>query len=70
MRHSAKFILTAVTTRVGDITEAVQPTVSTATRVEPQEAVPTTVSFVKYQLCLKLLLYVLIMSLLSNRSIK
>ena len=47
MRNSAhvkKFIPTAVTTGVGDITEAVQPTVSTPTRVEPQEAVPTTAS--------------------------
>ena len=51
MRNSAhvkKCILTAVNTGVGDITcdltEAVQPTVSTPTHVEPQEAVPTTVS--------------------------
>ena len=47
MRNSAhvkKFIPTAVTTGVGDITEAVQPTVSTPTCVEPQEAVPTTAS--------------------------
>ena len=47
MRNSAhvkKFIPTAVTTGVGDITEAVQPTVATPTHVEPQEAVPTTVS--------------------------
>ena len=46
MRNSAhvkKFIPTAVTTGVGDITEAVQPTVSTSTLV-PQEAVPTTAS--------------------------
>ena len=46
--HVKKFIPTAVTTGVGDITcdltEAVQPTVSTPTRVEPQEVVPTTVS--------------------------
>ena len=47
MRNSAhvkKFIPTAVTTGVGDSTEAVQPTISTPTRVEPQEAVPTTAS--------------------------
>ena len=51
MRNSAhvkKFIPTAVTTGVGDITcdftEAVQPTVSTPPHVEPQEAVPITVS--------------------------
>ena len=42
--HVKKFIPTAVTTGVGDITEAVQPTVSTPTRVEPQEAVLTTAS--------------------------
>ena len=51
MRNSAhvkKFIPTVVTTGLGDITcdgtEAVQPTVSTPTHVEPQEAVPTIVS--------------------------
>ena len=46
--HVKKFISTAVTTGVGDITcdltEAVQPTVSTPTHMEPQEAVPTAVS--------------------------
>ena len=46
--HVKKFILTAVTTGVGvitcDFTEVVQLTVSTPTHVEPQEAVPTTVS--------------------------
>ena len=47
MRNSAhikKLIPTAVTTGVGDITEAAQPTVSTPTCVEPREAVPTTAS--------------------------
>ena len=51
MRNSAhvkRYILTAVTTGVGgitcDSTEAVQPTVSTPTCVEPHEPVPTTVS--------------------------
>ena len=46
--HVNQFIPTAVTTQVADITcdvtEAVRPTVSTPTRVDPQEAVPTTAS--------------------------